>query len=530
VRGRRTRSRGDRSAGADGGSPSADPRALPSVDRLLRELNALLGGGDASSHGVLATRLARAELDALREAVLAGRAPDPLPDAAALARRVAGRLARDAREAPGAYPRVVNATGVLLHTGLGRAPLPAEAADALADVATGYTLLEVDPRTGERRDREARLLPDLCALTGAESGTVVNNNAGALLLALAALAGGRDVLVSRGELIEIGGGFRLPDLMRLSGARLVEVGTTNRTYARDYDAAVTADTALVLRVHTSNYRVVGFQHGPAREDLVEIARRRQVPLLEDIGSGLPFPPPASAGALCEEPDARTALAAGVDLVCFSGDKLLGGPQAGVLAGRAALVARCRSHQLFRALRPDRLALAALAGTLSAWRRDPSGVPVALALAEAPALRAERARALAARLAAAFPRARFEAADSEAQAGSGALPARTLRSAAVEVRWPGLPPVELARRLREGRPPVFARLWRDRVQLDVLALLPGDDERLSQALSALPAPAADAPAGTQPDAPPDGRHAAPRDAPRDAPFDTAPDGAGGGVSP
>jgi L-seryl-tRNA(Ser) seleniumtransferase len=348
----------------------------------------------------------------------------------------------------------------------------------------------VDPETGERKHREARLLPDLCALTGAESGTVVNNNAGALLLALAALAGGREVLVSRGELIEIGGGFRLPDLMQLSGARLVEVGTTNRTYARDYEAAVTADTALLLRVHTSNYRVVGFQHGPAREELVAIARRRALPLLEDLGSGLPGPPPPSSGALCEEPDVRSSLAAGVDLVCFSGDKLMGGPQAGVLAGRAELVARCRSHQLFRALRPDRLALAALAATLATWRRDPGLVPVAALLALTPPARSERARVLAARLGAAFPHARFEAVDSEAQAGSGSLPARALRSAAVEVRWPGLPTEELARRLRTGQPPVFAQLRRDRVRLDVLALLPGDDERLQEALAALPAATAE----------------------------------------
>ncbi|MHC5209770.1 MAG: L-seryl-tRNA(Sec) selenium transferase [Planctomycetota bacterium] len=482
MSGRRTRSRDDRQAGADGGGPAAALRALPAVDRLLRELSALLGPQGEARHGQAAARVAREELDALRAHVLAGTAPDPLPDAAALAERVASRLSRTG---PATYPRVVNATGVLLHTGLGRSALPPAAAEALAEIATGYTVLEVDPETGERKHREARLLDDLRALFGAESGTVVNNNAGALLLSLAALATGREVLVSRGELIEIGGGFRLPDLMRLSGARLVEVGTTNRTYAKDFDAAVTADTALILSVHTSNYRVVGFQHGPGREELVEVARRHGVPLLEDLGSGLPGPPPATAGALVEEPDVRSALAAGVDLVCFSGDKLLGGPQAGILAGRADLVATCRGHQLFRALRPDRLALAALAGTLATWRRDPSLVPMAAALAVSPAARLERARALALRLGAAFPHAEVGAVASEAQAGSGSLPARTLRSAAVEIAWPGLPAAECARRLRTGQPPVFPHVFRDHLRLDVLAMLPGDDERIEQALAALP---------------------------------------------
>jgi L-seryl-tRNA(Ser) seleniumtransferase len=496
---RRSRSRDDRQAAGDGSAPAAALRGLPAVDRLLRELSALLGPEAEARHGQSAVRMAREELDAVRAAVLAGTAEQPLPDASALARRVAERLSR---VGPATYPRVVNATGILLHTGLGRAPLPAAAAEALAELATGYTLLEVDPETGARKHREARLLPDLCALTGAESGTVVNNNAAALLLALAALGEGREVLVSRGELIEIGGGFRLPDLMRLSGARLVEVGTTNRTYARDFEAAITDETALLLRVHTSNYRVVGFQHGAGREELVEIARRRGVPLLEDIGSGLPGPPPPSSGALTEEPDVQAALAAGVDLVCFSGDKLLGGPQAGVLVGRAGLVARCRAHQLFRALRPDRLALAALAATLATWRADPSRVPVAAALAASPAARTERARALAARLGAAFPEARCGAVASEAQAGSGSLPARALRSAAVELHWPGLEPEELARRLRTGSPPVFVQLWRDRVRLDVLALLPGDEDRLEAALAALP----QAPGATDAPGAPGGRAA------------------------
>jgi L-seryl-tRNA(Ser) seleniumtransferase len=468
-----------RSTGAD-----ADPRlrALPSVDRLLRDL------GESSPR---AADAARAVLDAARErlradgrrgesaAATADRAQDgPAIDPGSLLAEVVARLDA-ARE--GAYPRVVNATGIFLHTGLGRAPLAADAVAALAATAGGFQQLEVDPATGERRHREAGLLPDLRALTGGAAATVVNNNAAALLLALSALAAGRSVLVSRGELIEIGGGFRLPEMMRLSGARLVEVGSTNRTEARDYQAAVTADTALILRVHTSNFRVVGFQHSPSREELVALARAHGLVMLEDLGSGLLQPTP---GPLASEPDVRSALAAGVDLTCFSGDKLLGGPQAGLLVGREDLVARCRRHPLFRAVRPDRLQLTALGATLSLLASDPLGTPVREALARGARDVMERAQALAARLAARFPDARFAAQPSEAQAGSGSLPARPLPSAAVEVSWPGLDAEALAAALREGRPAVWASAGRGVLRLDVLALLAGDDERIVQAFSRL----------------------------------------------
>lgn len=478
-------------------------RALPSVDRVLRlvaERCSAQRPAPPAPDG--AAELARELIDAARSAFdpacsLGPEASSPEgavsadgasvePHVDRLARQLAdGVLARLAQRRP-SYPRAVNATGVLLHTGLGRAPLADEAAAALAAIATGYSLLEVDPQSGERRDRESRLLQDLLALCGGESATVVNNNAAALLLALSALGAGREVLVSRGELIEIGGGFRLPELMQLSGAKLVEVGTTNRTYARDYAAALSDATGLILRVHTSNFRVEGFQHSPGREELVELGRRHGVPVLEDLGSGLLQP--AAAGPLTEEPDVAGALAAGVDLVCFSGDKLLGGPQAGLLVGRAELVARCRRHPFFRAVRPDRLCLAALGATLTALRRNPASVPAAAVFLEAPRARLERARALAAALSARFPGAEFRAELSGGSAGSGSLPARELKSAAVELRWPGLDAEPLTRALRMGDPPVFPALWRGVVRLDVLALRPGDETRLEQALAALPPPA------------------------------------------
>ena len=496
---------------------SAVLRTLPAVDRVLRRLAA---DGACAQNDAEAAHLARGLLAAWREALVAGRVPpgaegvggvaghatDAEAAREALTARLASQVGRSlaARRRP-AYPRAVNASGIFLHTGLGRAPLADEAAAAVAAIATGFTVLEVDPASGERRHREARLAEDLCALTGAGAATVVNNNAGALLLVLAALAAGRQVVVSRGELVEIGGGFRLPELLAASGARLVEVGTTNRTYARDFEAALGEETALLLRMHTSNFRTIGFTHAPARAELAALAHARGRLLVEDTGSGLlapgspagPFPGAALEG-LAHEPDARGALEEGADLVLFSGDKLLGGPQAGVIVGKPELVAACRRHPLFRALRPDRLALAALAATLRLHRENPGALPIARALAADPQARRARAEALAARLRAACevaarahgprtagrPAPRFEVVESEAQAGSGSLPARALRSAAVEIAWPGLPAEALARRLREGDPAVFPAEARGHVRLDVFALLPGDEQRLEQALVAI----------------------------------------------
>ncbi len=447
-------------------------RALPAIDRVLELL------GDRPG----ATAAARALLDELREAIR-GEAPLPCaPSAEGVAAELRARLSD---ESAGRYPRVVNATGVLLHTGLGRAPLGLTAASALQRSADGYCRLEVDAEQGEREDREAGLLPALLALTGAPAATVVNNNAAALLLVLRALGNDREVIVSRGELIEIGGGFRLPELMGLSGAQLVEVGTTNRTYTADYAAAITDRTALLLAVHTSNYRVVGFQHSPPRDELVALARERGLPLVEDVGSGLLQP---GSGPLEAEPAVRTAVEAGVDLVLFSGDKLLGGPQAGILVGDAKLVAACRRDPLFRALRPGRLTLTALAATLTAHRDAPEDVPVTAALARSPRARLEQARELALHLerhlGASRPGAVFTAVVSEARVGSGSSPGREVKSAAVEIEWPDADAETLARALRTGSPPVYTRIWRDRLRLDVLGLRPGDDERLVRALQGL----------------------------------------------
>jgi len=352
--------------------------------------------------------------------------------------------------------RTINATGVVLHTNLGRAPLAEAALERVREVAAGYSNLEYDLATGSRGSRHDHLAALLRRLTGAEDALVVNNNAAAVLLALAALAEGCEVVVSRGELLEIGDGFRIPDVLARSGARLVEVGTTNRTRAADYEAAVGPETAAILRVHPSNFRIVGFTERPPLRELAELAQRARLLLVDDLGSGslVPFE---------DEPLVGESLAADVGLVTFSGDKLLGGPQAGIVLGRAELVAQLRRHPLQRALRPDKLTLAALEGTLLLYA-DPER-----ALAELPALRAlreplERVRARAERLAALVG---GRVVETTARAGGGALPLLELPSAACAVE------LELAAALRLAEPPVVAVVRDELTLLDCRTI--GDAE-------------------------------------------------------
>src|SRR5690349_8651736 len=317
--------------------------------------------------------------------------------------------------------RVLNASGVIVHTNLGRAPLPEAALERVSAVARGYSNLEYDLGSGARGSRQDHCGEVLRRLTGAEAALVVNNNAGAVLLALAALAEGRDVIVSRGELIEIGDGFRIPEVLARSGARLVEVGTTNRTRAADYERAIRDETALLLRVHQSNFRVVGFEERPRLEEVAAVARRHGLPLVDDLGSGHVS---ASNRLLLgqEEPTARESLAAGADLVCFSGDELLGGPQAGIVLGRAELVERLRRHPLQRALRIDKLSLAALEGTLLLHLEAPERIPVLRTLAQTAADVRERAERLAAA-------AGGEVDETVGRVGGGALPLAELPSVA-----------------------------------------------------------------------------------------------------
>jgi L-seryl-tRNA(Ser) seleniumtransferase len=360
---------------------------------------------------------------------------------------------------------VINATGVVLHTGLGRAPLPPRAAAAAARAGQGYVDLEVDRGTGARERRSTRAERLLTSMTGAEDALVVNNGAAALLLALASLARGKGVVVSRGELIEIGGEFRIPDIMAASGARLVEVGTTNRTRASDYRSALSDKTALILKVHPSNYRVVGFASTPSAKDLAGIARRANVPFLYDLGSGLLERVP---GVAAVEPSATDALADGADLIVFSGDKLLGGPQAGIVLGRSELIERLRRHPIARAVRVDKMQVAALESVLAQHAHGlGSGLPVWTMLREPPTHVRRRADELAMALDGELEGAHVVACESAV--GGGALPGTGIPSFGVEIRVPE--PNAMAARLRTGSPSVFCRVTERGVLLDLRTVSP-----------------------------------------------------------
>jgi L-seryl-tRNA(Ser) seleniumtransferase len=422
-------------------------RDLPSVDRLLA------GPRLVDLPHELALTAARNVLDQARAEIRAGREPGPLEDA------VLEEIARARRPS---LRRVLNATGVLVHTNLGRAPLAEAALARVAEVGAGYSNLEYDIERGERGSRQEHL-SSLERLTGAEAALVVNNNAAAVLLALAALAERREVVVSRGELIEIGDGFRIPEVLARSGARLVEVGTTNRTRASDYEAAIGPETALLLRVHQSNFRVVGFSEQPALAELAAVAERAGLPLVDDLGSGALAP-------VGDEPTPAESLRAGTDLVCFSGDKLLGGPQAGIVVGRADLVEKLRRHPLQRALRADKLTLAALEGTLQ-LALDPETrdeIPVLRMLHEP----LERVRARAARLA---EQVGGEVEETVARVGGGALPLAELPSTACAVEE------SLAEPLRLGDPPIVGIVRDGRLLLDCRTLT---DAELDEAAAAV----------------------------------------------
>jgi L-seryl-tRNA(Ser) seleniumtransferase len=448
-------------------------RHLPSVDELAR----LLAGDPA-----LAT-LPRTRLIALaREAVAAERqrvlteAVEPV-DAPTLARRVTEGTR------PFSLRPVINATGVALHTNLGRALLSPLALERVALAATGYTNLELDLASKERGSRYSHVERSLRALTGAEDALVINNNAAAVLLALETLAHGKEVIVSRGELIEIGGEFRIPDIMRRSGATLREVGTTNRTHLKDYAQAIGPETGLLLKVHTSNYRVVGFTAEVSSRELVELGRERGIPVMEDLGSGSLVD--LRPWGFPYEPTVPETVASGVDLVSFSGDKLLGGPQAGIVVGRRAIVSRLKKNPWNRALRIDKFTIAALEATLHAYEAGTAlqTVPTLAMLTEPlPAVRSRARRVL--RQLAPDVRERLGAslADDLAQVGGGALPTVELPTVAVAVGTSSAAAMRLDEALRVGDPPVVGRITHDRLFLDCRTVLPGQVKALARALT------------------------------------------------
>jgi L-seryl-tRNA(Ser) seleniumtransferase len=456
-------------------------RKLPSVDELLRRAGvAHLVHSDGHAATLDASRVV---LERLRAEISTGRIDEQQLElavgglAAAVERELRLSLQMSLRP-------VINATGVVLHTNLGRAPLAAPALEHARQVATSYSNLEFNLENGERGKRDIHVDRLFARLLGeyAEdvSSVVVNNNAAAVLLALNTLAEGGEVVVSRGELVEIGGSFRIPDVMTKSGATLREVGTTNRTRLDDYERAINDRTRLILRVHRSNFQIVGFTEQPSLEELVDLAHRRGLAIMEDLGSGALFD--LRTLGVSGEPGVGDSLRAGVDLVTFSGDKLLGGPQSGMLSGRREVVARIRSNPMFRALRVDKLIYAALEATLLAYvRQDHDAVP-ALRMMRLPADEiGRRAQALAREL---RPPLAGEVMEGESIIGGGAAPGATLPTRLLALACEGMSAEELATRLRKNDPPIIARVEEGRVLLDLRTVFPAQDEQIAKALNRL----------------------------------------------
>jgi L-seryl-tRNA(Ser) seleniumtransferase len=441
----------------------AELRSLPSVEQLLQTepLRSAVRYGPRS----LAVEAARREINRAREIILGGNGGPP-----ELSELAAGAAAALERATRSTITAVINATGVVVHTNLGRAPLAFEALEAVESVGSGYSNLEYELEPGVRGSRQAHVEDLLRELTGAEAALAVNNNAAGVLLALAALARGREVVISRGQLVEIGGSFRIPEILEASGARLLEVGTTNRTRLSDYESAIGPDTAALMRVHASNFRTVGFTEEVEIDALSELGRAHGIPVIDDLGSGvLARRDDALGELLTDEPAARDSVAAGAEVVCFSGDKLLGGPQAGLVVGRRDAVARLRSHPLARAVRIDKLALAALEATLR-LHRDPERAARDIPVLEMLSATEEELGARAERLRAEVAERSGGAADvrivrSTARAGGGSLPLLELEGPVLAVA-----PIEggadaLHARLRLGDPPVVARVREGAVLLD-----------------------------------------------------------------
>jgi L-seryl-tRNA(Ser) seleniumtransferase len=462
-----------------------DFRVIPSIDDLrqrpgVRALEARFGADatvDALRHAAAAVRTAIARGD------------QSLTTEASVASRIETAVASELGDAfRPSLESVINATGVIVHTNLGRAPLADAALERVAAVARGYASLEYDLGRGTRGRRDVHAEALLRRLTGADAAVVVNNNAAATLLILAALAPGREVIVSRGELVEIGGGFRVPDVMAQSGAVLREVGTTNKTRAADYAAAITGRTALLLRVHPSNFRIEGFTARPSLAEVIEVGQAFNIPVAEDLGSGHLSIVTSLTGqtrdkSLGDEPVVAESVAAGVDVCCFSGDKLLGGPQAGIIVGRADPLTRIRRHPLMRALRVDKMTYAALEATLAEYvaGRAARTVPVQRMLT----MTADEIRARAEGLASAIGRIagwRAELVDGVSAIGGGSAPGVELPTRLVAIEKAGVTPDTLEERLRKLTPPVIARIERDRLVLDLRTVTPDQDRELAALLA------------------------------------------------
>ena len=473
-------------------TPNAPFRKIPSLDSLLRE-DAVRGLIEEFGRDVVVAegRAALEETRAMIASAKAGGSPaaaaggvsgaDISPDS--LVTRLRVRL--EEKFTPSLSP-AVNATGIIMHSGLGRAVLSEAAREAIAAVSLGYSTLALDLESGKRVSRDRHVEGLLRELTGAESATVANNNAAATVLVLNTLARGKEIVVSRGQLVEIGGSFRMPDVMSTSGAVLREVGTTNKTHLRDYESAISESTGAILRVHHSNYRIVGFAEEPGIEELAALGRSRGVPVVDDLGSGALVD--LATYGLASEPLVRTSVQAGADVVCFSGDKLIGGPQCGIIVGKSAWIQKIKKNPLARAFRCGKLSLAALEATLKLFlapEKLTERHPIYRMLSLTPDELGRRAKKLAASLRKSLSLdVAISVEDGESQVGSGAVPVETLPSKVLAVQAPGISAEDLARKLRLLTPPIFARIHKDAVLFDFRTIQPTEDDVVERALCEL----------------------------------------------
>ena len=444
-------------------------RKIPKVDELLKSL--ALAEAVAQYGNRAVTEAVRAELDALRQGILSGES-DTIPEETALCQSICSRVQKNAVPS---FRKVINGTGIILHTNLGRACLSEKAAQAVCDGAKAYSNLEYDLEAGKRGSRYSHVEALLCKLTGAESALVVNNNAAAVLLVLSALTKGGQVPVSRGELVEIGGSFRIPEIMEACGAQLKEVGATNKTHLRDYRWAINKHTKALMKVHTSNYRIIGFSQTPALSELVELGHRHDLPVIEDLGSGSLLN--LEQFGIHDEPTVQDSIKAGVDVVSFSGDKLLGGPQAGIILGKKKYLDILKQHPLNRAMRIDKMTLAALEETLRSYEAGtPEEIPVITMLSAKPEDLQPKAERLAAMLANAGIATQVIL--TEGQVGGGSVPNQTLASFAVALDGNV---TKLEETLRKGVHPIIGRIHEGRFLLDVRTLWEDDFETIAGAV-------------------------------------------------
>ena len=453
-------------------------RHLPSVTELL-ESGPLKPLVERVSHSVVVEGV-RSFLDDYRQEIDPASDPKEVPPLTQMAERIARRILLGERSS---LKPVINATGILLHTGLGRAPLAEAAIDEMVTMARDYASLELDLRSGQRANRFDAVEGLLCEITGAEAAAVVNNNAGATMLTLAALGGGREVIVSRGQLVEIGGSYRLPDVMQTSGALLREVGTTNKTRAEDYERAVCDKTAALMRVHPSNFLVVGFTADVELEQLIRIGKKHDLPVIDDIGSGALFD--LSAYGIRDEPIARQSIAAGSDVVLFSGDKLMGGPQSGIILGKRKQIDRIVKHPMARALRVDKITLAALGATLRLLR-DPQQaahqVPLLQLLATPLDNLRLRAESIAAQLQSTAGIAKSEAVEEEAFLGGGSVPTQSIKTWCVAIDLESESLNNFHTRLRTGTPSLVGRVQKGQLLIDLRSVPPRQDEQIVLSVS------------------------------------------------